>query len=72
VNDQPQLPQQISESNQTQTRIVLLKARVGRIALALAVILFVSGFFMLCDCPGMYALAAALAAVAAWAGNGKL
>ena len=49
-----------------------MKASISRIALTSAVILFFLGFFMLCDCPGMYALAAALAGVAAWVAKGKL
>jgi hypothetical protein len=49
-----------------------MKASISRISLAIALLLFVLGFFMLCDCPGMYASAAALSAVAAWTNNGKM
>jgi hypothetical protein len=49
-----------------------MKASVSRIAFAIAVILFFLGFFMLCDCPGMYALAAGLAGVSAWLSKGKM
>ena len=34
--------------------------------------LFFTGFSVLCACPGWYALAAAFAGIAVWAGNGRM
>jgi hypothetical protein len=48
-----------------------VKPRIARVCLAVAVVFFFGGFMMLCACPGVYALAAAFAGVAAWAGAGR-
>jgi len=50
---------------------IVVKPRVARISLTIAVILFFSGFFVLCDCPGWYALASAFAGAAVWSGAGR-
>jgi hypothetical protein len=41
----------------------------NRICLALGIIVFVMGFLMLCDCPGVFAMSAILTAVSAWKGR---
>ena len=46
-----------------------MKTRIARISLAVAVTLFFTGFLVLCNCPGWYALAATFAAVSAWLGS---
>ncbi|HXD00421.1 MAG TPA: hypothetical protein VN048_13850 [Verrucomicrobiae bacterium] len=48
-----------------------MKARIAKISLAIAWILFFTGFLILCDCPGWYALAAGFAGIAVWAAKGR-
>src|SRR5260370_4034 len=48
------------------------KSSVAKVSLTVATVLFVSGFFLLCDCPGWYALASTFAGVAAWYGAERI
>jgi hypothetical protein len=49
----------------------VMKPSVARISLAVAVVLFFTGFGVLCACPGWYALAAGFAGISVWAGTGR-
>jgi hypothetical protein len=49
-----------------------MKQSIARVCLTVAVVFFFLGFFMLCYCPGWYAIAAALAGVAAWREKGRI
>jgi len=48
-----------------------MKPRIAKISLVVALVLFFSGFFVLCDCPGWYALAAGFAGITVWLGSGR-
>ena len=48
-----------------------MKASVAKISLVVALVLFLTGFLVLCYCPGWYALAAGFAGVSAWLGSGR-
>ncbi|MFO1487258.1 MAG: hypothetical protein U1F65_02160 [Verrucomicrobiota bacterium] len=48
-----------------------MKLSIARICLGVGLILFFSGFFVLCDCPGWFALAAGFIGVSALLGAGK-
>jgi hypothetical protein len=48
-----------------------MKQRIARICLTASGIFFCTGFFVLCACPGWYALAAGFAIVAAWHSAGR-
>jgi hypothetical protein len=45
-----------------------VKKSLSEICLAVSIVFFFLGFFILCECPGWYAVASALAAVPAWKG----
>lgn len=49
-----------------------MKLETAKVCLAVAFVLFLGGDMMLCACPGLYALAAAFAGVAVWAGKGRI
>ena len=42
----------------------------ARVTGAIALLLFFSGFFVLCDCPGWYLLAACFSGATVWFGKG--
>jgi uncharacterized membrane protein len=48
-----------------------VKSRIAKISLVVAVALFFLGLFMLCACPGWYAMAAVFAGVAVWGSIGR-
>ena len=48
-----------------------MKPRIAKISLVVALVLFFSGFLVLCYCPGWYALAAGFAGVTVWLGAGR-
>jgi hypothetical protein len=48
-----------------------VRIRIAKISLAVALVLFFSGFLVLCYCPGWYALAAGFAGVTVWLGAGR-
>jgi hypothetical protein len=48
-----------------------MKSSIAGISLAVAVILFFTGFLVLCACPGWYALVAGFAGIAAWRSEGR-
>jgi hypothetical protein len=48
-----------------------MKSKIARGCLALAVVIFFSGFFVLCACPEFYAAAAIFAGVATWMSTGR-
>ena len=49
-----------------------MKCIIAKFSFALSLILFFSGFLLLCYCPGWYAMAAGFAAVAAILGTTRL
>jgi membrane protein implicated in regulation of membrane protease activity len=49
-----------------------VKQRIAKISLVVALVLFFSGFLVLCYCPGWYALAAGFAGVTVWLGAGRM
>jgi hypothetical protein len=49
-----------------------MKPPIARISLVVAIVLLVSGSMVLCDCSGLYALAAGFAGVAVISGVGRL
>jgi hypothetical protein len=51
---------------------VFVKPRLANVSLAAASVLFLSGFFILCECPGWFAVAAGFAGLAALTSKGKL
>jgi hypothetical protein len=57
--------------NRKSDKLPSMHPRAARVGLVVAGILFFSGFFLLCACPGWYALTAAFASVAVWAGTGR-
>jgi len=52
--------------------LIKSKSSVARISLAVALVLFFTGFFVMCACPGWYALAAGFAGVTVWFGAGRI
>jgi len=56
-------------SNREPDKFSFVKPRIAKISLVVSAILFVTGFGVLCACPGWYALAAAFAGGAVWAGT---
>ncbi len=49
-----------------------MRDRIAKISLVVALVLFFSGFLVLCYCPGWYALAAGFAGVTVWLGAGRM
>ena len=47
------------------------KDSIARISLTVAWVFFVTGFFVLCDCPGWYAIAMGFALDAVWLSRGR-
>jgi len=47
-----------------------MRTRIARVCLAVGLILFASGFFVLGDCPEWYALASAFTGISVWFGSG--
>jgi len=48
-----------------------VKSQIAQVSLVVALVLFFSGFLVLCYCPGWYALAAGFAGVTVWLGAGR-
>jgi hypothetical protein len=48
-----------------------MKLDLAKISLALSIVMFVSGFMILCDCPGWFGISALFAAFAAWKSKGR-
>jgi membrane protein implicated in regulation of membrane protease activity len=48
-----------------------VRMRIARICLAVGLVLFFSGFLVLCDCPEWFALAAAFTGIGVWLGTGR-
>jgi len=49
-----------------------VRKRIAEISLVVALVLFLSGFLVLCYCPGWYALAAGFSGVTVWLGAGRM
>ncbi len=49
-----------------------MRTRIAKASLVVALVLFVTGLFLLCACPGWYALASGFAGVTVWLGGGRM
>ena len=49
-----------------------MRKSIAKISLVVALVLFFSGFLVLCSCPGWYALAAGFAGVTVWLGERRM
>jgi hypothetical protein len=49
-----------------------MKLKFARTMLAVAILLFFSGFMILCNCPGWFVISAVFAALAVWKAFGKV
>jgi hypothetical protein len=48
------------------------KLKVARVCFTVAIVLFISGAFIMCDCPGEYVLAAIFSGIALWLGTWRI
>ena len=49
----------------------MMKLDFPKAMLTVSLVMFISGFMILCDCPGWFGISALFAGLAAWKGKGR-